>query len=699
MRWQFRWEQWRALPVQLRVRKLWQRIVQQRRPPVPRIQQYGEGTGNIVPFVRLPPAVVLEPFRTHFREWWERLRGGYIQLFAPCWLSVPEQEPPVGGVEVSVPEGFRWWDWHKDVFSGYRWAERHPRRPFPLGVDPKVPWELGRLQFLPALVLFAHLEEATAATILEWCRLRVVDFLVQNPPGSGIQWASPLEVAVRAVSLQLFWDFAQKVRLVDVSLERLLFRSFLEHGEFLMRHLEWNGGLRGNHYVGNVVGLLSLGVALQGVPVADTWLAFGIRELISEVLTQFLPDGGHWEGSVYYHRFVLEMALYGTALVLALPPERVQALGRYAVHLWHGERPLAPPPLPEYPLMGSQRTSPFPPEYWERLRAAVHFAAALTKPNGTAPQIGDHDSGRWLKPIPRWVWSSPCQTETYVLPPACSAAAEFHENPRDMMPTLGLAALLCRGCPPEWEQQPEMWLFPRVPILELGTVAPVEVFPDFGVVVYRWGEYMLTVRCGGLAGMHPSGGHMHCDQLSLELTFRDSEILIDPGTYCYGSSAEWRNRFRSTAAHTTLTVHGEEQFRFFGHSSEALFWLFRRGVHARILSRSEREFVGEFEHPHYRHRRTLRLFPEGIEGIDQYWGSAPAALHFHLAPGVSLELRGPQEMLWRSSAGTLRFCSSAAAECLDDWVSPGYGMLQRSRMIRIALGPFGEVRWLLERVG
>ncbi|MEN3026389.1 MAG: alginate lyase family protein, partial [Chlorobiota bacterium] len=440
--------------------------------------------------------------------------------------------------------------------------------------------------------------------------------------------------------------------------------------------------------------LLCLGAALDNLPVADAWLAFGIRELTSEVLHQFLPDGGHFEGSTYYHRFVLEMVLLGTLVVVGLPTARRQRLQHYDHRLWRGERPLVPPPVPEYPIPAAGLVSPFPQEYWERLRAAIRFAAAVTNRSGRAPQIGDHDSGRCVKLLPRLIVLSQEQAETYELPGG-RPVAQLAEDHRDMRPTLGLAAALCRSCPEEWLQQPEAWLLEPCPLLEVEPPGLVEVFPDFGVVLYRWDEFFLAVRCGGIDRLHPSGGHAHCDQLSFELTIGSCEILVDSGTYCYTASPEWRNWFRATGAHNTVAVPGIEQFRFYGHTPEALFWLFRRKVQARILSVSAQEFVGEFLHPLYRHRRCLRMLATGIEGTDVYEGPTSAVVNFHLSPGIKIVQHGSEEMLWHSPVGTLRFWSTAPAEVSPSFFSPGYLVRQRTHCVQLTLPP-GEVRWGLE---
>jgi hypothetical protein len=63
----------------------------------------------------------------------------------------------------------------------------------------------------------------------------------------------------------------------------------------------------------------------------------------------------------------------------------------------------------------------------------------------------------------------------------------------------------------------------------------------------------------GPLGMAPAYGHGHADALSVIATVGGESLLIDPGTYGYNLGAKWRQYFRSTAAHNTVTVDGLDQ--------------------------------------------------------------------------------------------------------------------------------------------
>ena len=58
-------------------------------------------------------------------------------------------------------------------------------------------------------------------------------------------------------------------------------------------------------------------------------------------------------------------------------------------------------------------------------------------------------------------------------------------------------------------------------------------------------------------------GHAHADTLSFELSLFGQRVLVNSGTSCYGRGAE-RLRQRSTAAHTTVVVNGENSSEVWG---------------------------------------------------------------------------------------------------------------------------------------
>jgi hypothetical protein len=152
-----------------------------------------------------------------------------------------------------------------------------------------------------------------------------------------------------------------------------------------------------------------------------------------------------------------------------------------------------------------------------RLDAMLQFTADYTRPDGLAPQIGDADDGRFL-PLADYGRADP-RSHRHL----------FEQARRPHEPAEGHAA-----------------------------------YPRGGYWVMRARGIYLIVRCGD-AGL---GSHAHNDALSFELAYRTQALIIDPGSYVYTANPVERNRFRSTAFHSTLQVDGAEQNPI---SPEALF--------------------------------------------------------------------------------------------------------------------------------
>lgn len=91
------------------------------------------------------------------------------------------------------------------------------------------------------------------------------------------------------------------------------------------------------------------------------------------------------------------------------------------------------------------------------------------------------------------------------------------------------------------------------------------IMNDFGVTVLREGELFALIDHG------PHGGwHGHRDKLHLELNFEGQDITSDPGTVSY-SLPESRDWYRSSYAHTTITLDNREQPETEGRIVQANF--------------------------------------------------------------------------------------------------------------------------------
>ena len=276
-----------------------------------------------------------------------------------------------------ISPGYNPIDWQRDFKSGWRWSEATWYRDITYGgqpgVDVKVPWELARLHHLPQIAMAAGLRAVDARLAEREFRDQVLDFVSANPPRLGVNWACTMDVAIRCANLLVAQDvFRANGAVFDNPFEEILRRTTWEHGLHIANNLEWSEQLRGNHYLADICGLLFAAAYLPSSPACDEWLMLAHRELLAQVAQQFQEDGSNFEASTCYHLLSAQMVVYATALVLALPIEK--------------RRLLADDPVPAW-LM-------------QRIARMGAFAMDSTRPDGHVAQIGDNDSGRFLKLSP-----------------------------------------------------------------------------------------------------------------------------------------------------------------------------------------------------------------------------------------------------------------------------------------------------------
>ncbi len=556
-------------------------------------------------------------------------------------------------------------DWQIDFKSGYRWSEktwfkrisfgRHP------GVDVKVPWELARCQHLVQFALAYMLAKNGRQGNCGICfkapesyqsefRRQILDFIATNPPRFGVNWNCTMDVAIRAanwlVALDLFKAGGAEF---DPQFLSIFGRSLYDHGKHIFNNLEWYPEFRGNHYLANIAGLVYISAYLKGNRETETWLAFAVQELVKEGEYQFNPDGSNFEGSTSYHRLSTEMMVYSMALVLGLGRKKRQALKKYKKARRFRLPRLDSPPLAFFKgPAGETWESPIPLWLFERMEKAAQFTMDITKPGGEIVQIGDNDSGRFLKIQP--VFKAMTVQDALARYKNLNNFTEVEQDAiywhEDHLDHRHLVAAI-NGLIPQsslgdvsWKNRIETEMiravvskgklrrsspaFRAVPNREqrIGTQADWDQFhgrlsawpgisnrrydfktnntglpkalscvryPDFGLFIFRSGLTHIVIRCGAV-GYYGLGCHSHNDQLSMEVVIDQQELVTDPGTFVYTALPSRRNAYRSVEAHFAPAVENREPA-----SLDHNLFLLDGAVAGKCLYFGPRGFIGMHE--------------------------------------------------------------------------------------------------------
>ncbi len=541
-------------------------------------------------------------------------------------------------------------DWHLDPVSGRRapfvhWSRLDPLDPAEVG-DSKVIWELNRHQWGLHLGQAYRLTgderyaEAFARYVQEWLRA--------NPPGIGINWASSLEVALRLIAWCWALVLFESARAVSAELRARLLAAIGGHARHVERYLSFYFSPN-THLTGEALGLVYAGALFPDLPRARRWQRRGARILLEQCERQILADGVYFEQTTYYQRYTAEIYLH--FLILA---------ARNGIDI--------PDPVPA------------------RLERLLDSLAALRRPDGSMPLIGDDDGG-WLLPLlPR---------ASDDLRGVFSVAAAFFGRSD--------YAWVAGGPAPEL-----LWLLgaPGAKAYEALTpapprAAPSRLFPDGGYAVMQSGwerdAHQLVFDVGPL-GSPLRAGHAHADLLGIQCSVFGLPHLVDAGTYGYTVEPVWRDFFRGAAAHSTVMVDGVEQ----ASPAGPFKWRRRPQVRLRRWRSDAAVDFADASHDAYRRlpdpvvhrRRVLFIKPRCWVVVDDLEGAAVhrVELRFQFAPmavTVDQELwarargRAGQGLLIRQFAAVALRAEIHEGEAgpPQGWVSFNYGQRQPAPVV------------------
>jgi hypothetical protein len=468
-------------------------------------------------------------------------------------------------------------DWRRDYTCGrsspLRYFKLVPYLDIAQVGDHKWIWELNRHQHLVLLAQAYCITKREQFSAEVFSQLE--SWISANPFMRGINWASALEVAFRALS----WIWID--HLLGARMDPLLYRRFLatltRHGAYLEANLSIYFAPN-THLLGEALALYAIGLFYPSLPQAGRWRRRGSDLMNAQLDVQVREDGSHFEQSSYYHLYALDMGLF--FYVLAGRPE----------HL----RP--------------------------KLERMAEYLDALAGPARTLPFLGDDDGGRLFHPYGR----------------------------RDTFARANLALCGVLFDRPEWitctADLPEIagwWLGTACLDLRKPVSKPraSRLFPQAGIASMESGDRHVLVDAGAFGAV--GAGHSHSDTLSLVASEEQEEILVDAGSFTYVGDPDWRNWFRSSAAHNTLSVDGFDQ----ADPAHAFRWLNPPEVNIRNWTSSpERDYLdATCSYRGFTHRRRV-LFrkPDLVFVLDHIEG--PAGEHrvevfWH--PGGRLTRLGP----------------------------------------------------------
>lgn len=539
--------------------------------------------------------------------------------------------------------------WQRDPLTGRDWpntfyGDVNIRDGQTIG-GVKWVWELNRHHHLVTLgkAYFLSGDEQYAQEVCAQLRSWIED----NPPLVGVNWTSPLELAIRLINWVWALAFIRQSAALTAETFGVVLQSVARQAQHISRHLSAYSSAN-NHLIGEAAGLAFVGLFFPELPDAEQWRDKGLGILEREIEKQIYPDGVPAEQAIHYLAFVLDFNLLAWGLA---------ELNGFTV----------------------------PSIWYERLELACEFISHVMDGEGHVPALGDSDDA--------WVVRLDDRPQANNYRSILATAAVLLERPD------------FKARAERWDEKSHWLLGPAGQ--ETFEALPVDTpkfssraFEEGGYCVMRAPERVITFDCGPL-GYLSIAAHGHADALSLTVSLDGEPILIDPGAYAYQEGGEQRDYFRSTAAHNTVVVDGENQSEMLG----MFLWGRKAKAHLLHWETTENYDLAIAEHDGYEklgvtHRRAVlfhkpdwlivadRLKGEGEHSFEQLW-HMPAGCKATIEqdnldqPYISLDVGHKRVLLipLEVPAAVHPRIQVGEEQPMQGWASPRYGEIEPAPVV------------------
>lgn len=407
-----------------------------------------------------------------------------------------------------TPDGLT--DWHRCELTGSRADEN--LIPTPDFCPPaetgelRAIWEKSRHHHTTVLALAYALTGDSRYAV--GAAARIADWLGANPPQRGVNWASGLELGLRLMS----WAWCYELLRPHPDWgtwfgpESPLWPSL--HGHQVSLEAFGAGGPQGSDdsdLLGGLAGQYVASVTWPVFPESARWQREAKQALTRAATLQFFESGVSRERGLGAHVFATE--------VLLLPA-----------------------------LLGERNGDAFDPAYLARVARAIAVAGRLRGVDGASSHVGNVEERLSVQLEPRGGsrvdWLLRVGRDWLGVP-----VPEPHGG------RLGATLLLGDR---------------RVPLhADPGSPNSSFAYPDAGLFVLAsgagTGHPVRVLTYAGLLSSSALDGRGHTDALSFTLAVGPQAVVVAPDTSTFHTDAGWQRHFRSTAAHNTVEVDGQNQ--------------------------------------------------------------------------------------------------------------------------------------------
>jgi Heparinase II/III N-terminus/Heparinase II/III-like protein len=394
--------------------------------------------------------------------------------------------------------------WSLDPLTGFTWPQKLTPGFFmsqkPNGTDIKTIWEIARFQFLSSLSYAYVLSEDEQYA--HFAVDKVNSWIDENPFQQGPHWIMPMESSIRLINWCLFLPLLDIFKIADINFIKKLTSSILEHLLYIRDNIEISPSHADNHYLANLMGLLTSSLLFPSLDWATECTNFAINEFENEIKSQYKKSGINFEGSLAYHRLSSEICLLSIALI-------------------------------------KKNGSSVPLAIRERLKQISEFTKYCSNASDEFPVIGDNDSGLCINFFPgqasnRYGYLN-VLFDTFL--GESSEPSSFEE-------------FLCSIHFNETK-------FPKISdrhILNNIQNSRLQVREFDGLIIARHSGDALFFNT-----LHSSEGHTHNDKLSVYPVIGKKLLFLDRGSFSYTGFPDIRHQDRMSASHNAIAVKDWEQ--------------------------------------------------------------------------------------------------------------------------------------------